>query len=79
MTDVKAKFWALNAAWGLLKAGLLTVLLAYGHALDERLPALAYGPCLILVLVHWVLVQEAMDYMLPVFVRWCLPDDEFED
>ncbi len=69
----------MNAAWGTLKALILMGLLTYGHALDERLPALAYGPCLVLVLVHWVLVQETLDYLLPVFVRWCLPPEEFED
>ncbi len=79
MSEPKLKFWAMNAAWGLLKAGLLTGLLAYGHALDERLPAFAYGPCLLLVAVHWVITQDALDYMLPFFVRWVLPDDEFED
>lgn len=76
MSEIRAKFWAVCAVWGLVKAGVLMALLAWGHALDERLPALAYGPCLLLVLGHWLLAQEALDYCVPLLVRWVVPEDD---
>lgn len=76
MTEVRAKFWALAAAWGCAKALVLMGLLQYGHALDERIPTFGYGPCLLFIVAAWAVRQDFLDWLLGLLVRWTVDFDE---
>ena len=76
MTEVRAKFWTMAAVWGCAKALAVMLLTQYGHALDGRVPAFGYGPCLLLVVGIWTVKQDFLDWLLPLLIRWTVDFDE---